>query len=101
MVPHLIAVKQDQANGLSPGSGQGIPHIAARGAAAAVQRHTPVNRVAGGASCVAAPRLDAIQRIIRIRNTAVPGKMPAKVFDVRRPGSTGAIGLISAGNLRV
>lgn len=101
MVPHLIAVKQDQANGLSPGSGQGIPHIAAGGAAAAVQRHIPVNGVAGSAGCIAAPRLNAVQRIICVGDTAIPGKMPAQILDVRRPGGSRAIGLVSTGNLRI
>ena len=101
VVPHLIAVQQDQANGFPSSGRQSVPHIAAGGAAAAVQCYLPVNGVAGGAGCVAAPRFNAVQGVIRIGNTAIPGKVPAQVFDVRSPGGAGAIGLVSTGNLRV
>ena len=101
MVPHLVAVKQDQANGFPPCGGQSVPHITSGGAAAAIQGYLPVNGVAGGAGCIAAPRFNAVQRIVRIGDTAIPGKVPAQVFDVRSPGGAGAIGLVSTGNLRV
>ena len=101
LVPHLVAVQEDQTNGFSPGSGQGIPHITAGGAAAAVQSHASVHGVAGGAGAVAAPGLNAVQGIVGISNAAVPGKVPAQIFDVRRPSGSAAIGLVSAGNLRI
>ena len=101
MVPHLIAVEKNQANGFPPGCGQSVPHIAAGGAAASIQRHLSVNGVAGGAGSKTAPWFNAVERIIRIGNTAVPGKMPAKVFDIRCSGCVRSVGLVSAGDLAV
>ena len=100
-VPCLVAVQQDQANGFPSCGGQGVPYIAAGCAAAAVQGHIPVNGVAGGAGCVAAPRLNTVQRIVGIGHTAIPCKVPAQVFDVRRPGGAGAIGLVSTSYLTI
>ena len=77
IVPHLIAVQQDQTNGIAPGFREGIPHTAARGAAAAGQGHIPVNGITGGTSTVGSPGLNAVQRIICIRDISIPGKMPA------------------------
>ena len=94
MIPHLVAVQQDQANGFPSCGGQGVPYIAASGAATAVQGHIPVNRVAGGAGCVAAPRLNAVQGVI-------PCKVPAQILDVRSPGGAGTIRFVGTGNLRV
>ena len=101
VVPHLIAVQQDQTNGFPPCGGQSVPHIAAGCAAAAVQGHIPVNGVAGGAGCVAAPRLNAVQRIVRIGNAAVPSKVPAHVLDIGSPSRAAAVRFVSAGHLRI
>ena len=101
VIPHLVAVQQDQANGFPSCGRQSVPHIAASGAATAVQGHIPVNRVAGGAGRVAAPRLNAVQGVIRIGNTAIPCKVPAQILDVRSPGGAGTIRFVGTGNLRV
>ena len=99
MVPLLVAVEQDQANGLPPCRGQRIPDIAAGGAAAAIQGHIPVNRVAGGAGPVVSPGLNAVQRLIRMGNPAIPCKVPAHIFNISRPCRAAAVGLIGAGHL--
>ena len=99
MVPLLVAVEQDQANGLPPCRGQRIPDIAAGGTAAAVQGHIPVNGIAGGAGPVVSPGLNAVQRLIRMGNPAIPGKVPAHIFNISRPGRAAAVGLIGAGYL--
>ena len=101
MIPHLIAVQQDQANGLPPFSGQRMPYIRSLRASAAIQCYVPINGVAGGAGCVAAPRLNAVQGIVRIGNAAIPGKVPAHVLDIGRPGRAAAVGFIGAGYLVV
>ena len=101
VIPHLVTVQENQANGLPVIFRHGVPHIAARGTAAAIQSHAPVNGVPGGAGAVAAPGFNAVQRFVRIGNAAVPGEMPAQVFDVGCPGSAGAIGFVLAGNLRL
>ena len=101
VVPHPVTVQENQANGLPVIFRHGVPHIAARGTAAAIQSHAPVNGVPGGAGAVAAPGFNAVQRFVRIGNAAVPGEMPAQVFDVGCPGSAGAIGFVLAGNLRL
>ena len=99
MVPLLVAVEQDQANGLPPCRGQRIPDVAAGGAAAAVQGHIPVNGIAGGAGPVVPPGLYAVQRFIRMGNPAIPCKVPAHIFNISRPGRAAAVGLIGAGHL--
>ena len=99
MVPLLVAVEQDQANGLPPCRGQRIPDVAAGGAAAAVQGHIPVNGIAGGAGPVVPPGLNAVQRLIRMGNPAIPCKVPAHIFYISRPSRAAAIGLIGAGHL--
>ena len=101
VIPHPVTVQENQANGLPVIFRHGVPHIAARRAAAAIQSHAPVNGVPGGAGAVAAPGFNAVQRFVRIGNAAVPGEMPAQVFDVGCPGSAGAIGFVLAGNLRL
>ena len=101
MIPHLVTVQENQANGLPVIFRHGVPHIAARGTAAAIQCHTPVNGISGGTCAVAAPWFNAVQRFVRIGNAAVPGEMPAQIFDVGCPGSAGAIGFVLAGNLRL
>ena len=101
VIPHLVTVQENQANGLPVIFRHGVPHIAARRAAAAIQSHAPVNGVSGGTGAVAAPWFNAVQRFVRIGNTAIPGEMPAQVFDIGCPGSAGAIGFVLAGNLRL
>ena len=99
VIPHPVTVQENQANGLPVIFRHGVPHIAARRAAAAIQCHTPVNGVSGGTGAVAAPWFNAVQRFVRIGNTAIPSEMPAQIFDVGCPGSAGAIGFVFAGNL--
>ena len=99
VIPHLVTVQENQANGLPVIFRHGVPHIAARGTAAAIQCHTPVNGVSGGTGAVAAPGFNAVQRFVRIGNTAIPSEMPAQVFDIGCPGSAGSIGFVFAGNL--
>ena len=101
VIPHLVTVQENQANGLPVIFRHGVPHIAARGTAAAIQSHAPVNGVSGGTGAVAAPWFNAVQRFVRIGNTAIPSEMPAQVFDIGCPGSAGAIGFVLAGNLRL
>ena len=101
VIPHLVTVQENQANGLPAIFRHGVPYIAARRAAAAIQSHAPVNGVPGGAGAVAAPWFNAVQRFVWIGNTAIPGEMPAQVFDVSCPGSAGAIWFVFAGNLRL
>ena len=101
MIPHLIAVEKNQANGSPPSGRQSIPYIAAGGTAAAIQSYLPINGVARGACSVAAPWLNTVQRVVRIGNTAVPGKVPAQIFDVRCPGGACTVGLVGAGDLAV
>ena len=99
MVPLPITVQQDQTNGFPPCSRHGIPDIAAAGTAISVESHIPVNGVAAGAGTVVPPRLNAVQRVVRIRNTAIPGKMPAQILNISCPGSAASIWLVSTGNL--
>lgn len=73
MIPHLIAVQQDQANGLPPFSGQRIPYIRSLRASAAIQCYVPINGVAGGAGCVAAPRLNTFS-VLTLAQKTMPGK---------------------------
>ena len=101
MIPHLIAVQQDQANGLPPFSGQRMPYIRSLRASAAIQCYVPINGVAGGAGCVAAPRLNAVQGIVRIGNAAIPGKVPAHVLDIGSPNSAAAVRFVGTGHLRI
>ena len=101
MIPHLVTVQENQANGLPVIFRHGVPHIAARRAAAAIQSHAPVNGVPGGAGAVAAPWFNAVQRFVRIGNTAIPCKVPAQILDVRSPGGAGTIRFVGTGNLRV
>ena len=99
MIPHPVTVQENQANGLPVIFRHGVPHIAARGTAGAVQSHAPVNGVSGGTGAIAAPGFNAVQRFVWKGNTAIPGEMPAQVFDIGCPGSAGAIGFVLAGNL--
>ena len=101
VIPHPVTVQENQANGLPVIFRHGVPHIAARRAAAAIQSHAPVNGVSGGACAVVSPGFNAVQGFVWIGNTAIPGEMPAQVFDIGCPGSAGAIGFVLAGNLRL
>ena len=101
VIPHLVTVKKDKANGFPAGCRHSIPDIAAGSASAAAEGHILVNGVAGGAGSIIAPGLDAVQGIVRVGHTPIPGKVPAKIFDVRCPGSAAAVRLVGAGHLRV
>ena len=101
MIPHFVAVKQNQTNGLSPCFRQGIPCGCTGSTAAAGKRDIPVDRVAGCACGVVFVRLNTVQRIVCIGNVIVPGEMPAQIFDICRFRGTGSVGLISNRELTV
>ena len=101
MIPLLVTVQKNKPNSLPPGRRQCVPDIAAGSAAAAVQGYVPVNRVPAGTGRIVAPRLNAVQRFIRMGDTAIPSKVPAHVLDISRPGRAASVGFIGAGHLVV
>ena len=101
MIPHLIAVKQDQTNGLTSCSGHRIPNGTAGSTAAAIQGYVTVNGVTRGTGTIVTPGLNTVQRIVRIGNVTVPGKMPAQILDVCSSGSAASVGFIRNRKLRV
>ena len=99
MIPLLVTVQEDKPDSFPPGSRHRVPHVAAGGTATTTQCHIPVNGIAAGTGRIIAPRLNAIQRFVRMGNAAVSCKMPAHVLDIGRSGCVCTIGLISAGHL--
>lgn len=99
MVPFLIAIQQNQADGLPAFRRQGIPDIASRGAADSVHGHATVNGVAGGTGGIVAVRLNTVQRVIRVRDAAIPGEVPAHIFDIGGLCASSAVWLIADGHL--
>ena len=99
LVPHLVTVQQNLTNGLPTSDGERIPDIASRRSSAALHGHAPVNGVAGGTGGEIPVGFQAVQRIIGIWHSAIPGKMPAHILDVGSLYRAVTIELIGAGHL--
>ena len=101
MVPQLIRVQQDQANGFPAVGIQRIPDIAACGTSAAAHGHTPVNGVSAHAGGIIPVRLDAVQRVIRIGYIIDSRKMPAEIFKITILRAASPVPLVADRDLTV